>query len=223
MIAGVNIDAGREARQGFPEVVFGHGKTLDQTCAAFGALAQANGHALATGLSEVTALALLKKHQGAIWNSTGQTVSVGSLANSSRSVAVVGAGTSDMRVAEECAHTCEFLGHCVLRVSDVGVAGLHRLLERLPEIEKADVVIAVAGMEGALPSVLGGLVRQPVIAIPTSVGYGTGLGGTAALMAMLNSCAAGVAVMNIDNGFGAAVAAHRILRLLSVNHEPCQN
>jgi pyridinium-3,5-biscarboxylic acid mononucleotide synthase len=103
------------------------------------------------------------------------------------------------------------------------LAGLHRLLERLPEIEKADVVIAVAGMEGALPSVLGGLVRQPVIAIPTSVGYGTGLGGTAALMAMLNSCAAGVAVMNIDNGFGAAVAAHRILRLLSVNHEPCQN
>jgi NCAIR mutase (PurE)-related protein len=129
-------------------------------------------------------------------------------------VAIVAAGTSDLAVAEEAAHTCEFLGHSVTRVTDVGVAGIHRLMEKLPLIREAQVIIALAGMEGALPSVLGGLVGQPLIAVPTSVGYGTGLGGIAALLSMLNSCAAGVTVVNIDNGFGAAVAAHRILRAL---------
>lgn len=127
-------------------------------------------------------------------------------------VAVVCAGTSDLPVAEEAARVLEFGGASVLRVVDVGVAGLHRLLERLEEIKGCSVVIVVAGMDGALPSVVGGLVRQPVIAVPTSVGYGANLNGIAALLAMLNSCAAGLVVVNIDNGFGAAMHALKILR-----------
>jgi hypothetical protein len=127
---------------------------------------------------------------------------------------VISAGTSDQPVAEEAAQTLEFLGYQTQRVRDVGVAGLHRLLARLDEIKQTDVIIVIAGMEGALASVVGGLVSQPLIAVPTSVGYGTGLGGIAALLSMLNSCAAGVTVVNIDNGFGAAVAAARILRLM---------
>lgn len=210
---GLQIDTEREERQGFPEVVFGRGKTMLQTCTAIDELVQASGHAFATGVNENTANESLRRHPGAVWRSTSKTFAVGSMPQTRNRIAVVCAGTSDMPVAGEAAHTCEFLGHEVVCVSDVGVAGLHRLLGRMTEITKADVIIAVAGMEGALPSVLGGLVRQPVIAVPTSVGYGTGLGGVAALMAMLNSCAAGVAVMNIDNGFGAAVMAHRILGL----------
>jgi hypothetical protein len=127
-------------------------------------------------------------------------------------VAVVGAGTSDLPVAEEAAVTAEALGARVERLADVGVAGLHRLLARLDELRRADVVVAVAGMEGALPSVLAGLVAAPVIAVPTSIGYGASFGGLAPLLAMLNACAPGVSVVNIDNGFGAAVVAVRILR-----------
>jgi len=129
------------------------------------------------------------------------------------SVAVVSAGTSDGPVAEEAALTCEFLGNPVLRINDVGVAGLHRLLARIDEIRSARVVIVVAGMEGALPSVLGGLVDKPVIAVPTSVGYGASFGGLSALLGMLNSCASGVSVVNIDNGFGAGYMASMINRL----------
>jgi NCAIR mutase (PurE)-related protein len=127
-------------------------------------------------------------------------------------VALVSAGTSDLPVAEEAAATLAFLGHPVLRFQDIGVAGIHRLMARIDEIQRAAVVIVVAGMEGALPSVVGGLLAAPVIAVPTSVGYGAAFGGLAALLGMLNSCASGLTVVNIDNGFGAAIAAHRILR-----------
>ena len=127
---------------------------------------------------------------------------------------MVTAGTSDIPVAEEAALTLEFLGHNVRRVYDVGVAGIHRLMNRLDVLRQAQVVIAVAGMEGALASVLGGLVACPLVAVPTSVGYGASFGGLAALLAMLNSCAPGVAVVNIDNGFGAAVHAHQIMRMI---------
>lgn len=130
--------------------------------------------------------------------------------NGERTIAVVTAGTSDMPVAEEAALTAELMGNKVLRVYDVGVAGIHRLMERLDSIQEANVVIAVAGMEGALASVLGGLVNKPLIAVPTSVGYGANFEGLAALLAMLNSCAAGVGVVNIDNGFGAGRLAHMI-------------
>ncbi len=209
----MNIDTSREVRQGFPEVVFGRGKTCSQVIDAMNSLVSSSGHALATGVAASTAEQLLLTHPSADWRSLSKTLSVGQLPLTAMRVAVVCAGTSDLSVAEEAAHTCAFLGHQVQRITDVGVAGIHRLMERLHEIDSCSVVIVVAGMEGTLPSVVGGLVSQPVIAVPTSVGYGTGLGGVAALMAMLNSCAAGVAVMNIDNGFGAAVMAHRILML----------
>lgn len=210
---GLLIDAGREVRQGFPEVVFGRGKTAEQIGAAMRQLFEANGHAFATGVDQEKAAALCPQFPEGHWDAASETLAWGGLATSDLRVAVVCAGVSDARVGEEAARTCEFLGHQVNRITDVGVAGIHRLLERLDSIRPADVVIVVAGMEGALPSVVGGLVRQPVIGVPTSVGYGTGLGGMAALMSMLNSCAAGIAVMNIDNGFGAAVLAHRILSL----------
>lgn len=209
----LQIDRDRETRQGFPEVVFGRGKTAEQIIAAMKQLFEANGHAFATGIDNETAQRILPEIPQAEWHALSGTLRWGMMSATSGKVAIVSAGTSDLRVGEEAAKTCEFLGHQAQRVTDVGVAGIHRLLNRLEEVRAADVVIVVAGMEGALPSVVGGLVRQPVIAVPTSVGYGTGLGGVAALMAMLNSCAAGVAVMNIDNGFGAAVAAHRIIKV----------
>jgi pyridinium-3,5-biscarboxylic acid mononucleotide synthase len=213
MTDGLQIDTGREKRQGFPEVVFGRGKTPEQTCAAVNQLLSANGHALATGIDENTAARLVEQHSAAVWNPASHTLSINTLPLSGGKVAIICAGTSDLAVADEAAHTCTFLGHKVLRMSDVGVAGIHRFLDRLSELADAHVIIVIAGMEGALASVVGGLVSQPVIAVPTSVGYGTGLGGIAALMSMLNTCAAGVAVMNIDNGFGAALAAHRILHM----------
>jgi NCAIR mutase (PurE)-related protein len=210
----INADLQREARQGFPEIVFGRGKTPDQVVEAMQILIDAHGYAFATGVGPATAHRLQARLPAAQWDEVSRTARVGQMPAFGGRVAIVAAGTSDLPVAEEAARTCEFLGHDVTRVTDVGVAGIHRLMEKLPLICEAQVIIALAGMEGALPSVLGGLVRQPLIAVPTSVGYGTGLGGIAALLSMLNSCAAGVTVVNIDNGFGAAVAAHRILRAL---------
>ncbi|MBK7492625.1 MAG: nickel pincer cofactor biosynthesis protein LarB [Nitrosomonas sp.] len=209
-------DLQRQARQGFPEVVFSRGKTGDQVVNAMKGLVAANGHCLATGIDQAMSELLVNRVENCIWDDVSQTCRVAGMAKRQGDVVVIFAGTSDLKVAEEAAVTLEYLGFKSTRFADVGVARIHRLLERLDEIKRSDVVIAVAGMEGALPSVIDGLVGQPVIAAPTSLGYGTGLGDVAALMAMLNSYAAGVAVMNIDNGFGAAVMAARILRMKRV-------
>lgn len=210
------LDTQRELRVGFPEVIYCAGKTPAQVRGIAGALLERGSRVLATRASE--------EHFAALADLDGRLVldRVSRIAHSpaepapdARLVAVVCAGTSDLPVAEEAAVTAEVCGARVLRVADVGVAGLHRLLERVEDIRKADVVVAVAGMEGALASVLSGLVAAPTIAVPTSVGYGASFGGLAALLAMLNSCASGVSVVNIDNGFGAgyqsALIASRIL------------
>ena len=212
------LDHGRTGRTGMPEVVFCQGKTPAQVVEIVGRLLAKEGRALATRASAETAAAVLAVHPQARWHEAARVIALGNAAAPSCSadapfVAVVTAGTSDIPVAEEAALTLEFLGHCVRRVYDVGVAGLHRLMNRLDVLREARVIVAVAGMEGALASVLGGLVACPVVAVPTSVGYGASFGGVAALLAMLNSCAPGVAVVNIDNGFGAAVHAHQIMRI----------
>jgi NCAIR mutase (PurE)-related protein len=175
----------------------------------------ADGGFLGTRATEETAMALRATFDRLEWNPLARTVHLrarrSGIAADQGTVLVIAAGTSDLPVAEEAAVTADAFGHGVARLSDVGVAGLHRLLSANDQLQTADVAIVVAGMEGALPSVVGGLVRVPVIAVPTSVGYGASFGGLAALLAMLNSCAAGVTVVNIDNGFGAAAAASRIL------------
>lgn len=206
-------DPGRLARQGFPEVVYCQSKTAEQVADNLRALAAANGSAFGTRLDPDKAAAVVAMIPEATYDELGRTVSLGAIpAASGRAVAVVTAGTSDLPVAAEAASTLAFLGHPVERFNDIGVAGIHRLHGRIDEIRTASVVIVVAGMEGALPSVVGGLVAAPVIAVPTSVGYGAAFDGLAALLGMLNSCAAGLTVVNIDNGFGAALAAHRILQ-----------
>jgi NCAIR mutase (PurE)-related protein len=208
------IDHHRALRQGHPEVVFCEGKTVEQVVDIADRLVAASGGFLGTRADERMAAALRARFERLDWNPLGRTVYLsppGPAARKTGTILVVTAGTSDLRVAEEAAVTAEAFGHGVVRLPDVGVAGLHRLLSANDRLQEADVVIVVAGMEGALPSVVGGLVRTPVIAVPTSVGYGASFGGLAALLAMLNSCAAGVTVVNIDNGFGAAAAASRIL------------
>lgn len=208
------LDPERLARQGFPEVVYCQHKTANQVVDNLSRLAEVHGRALGTRLADDQAHEVLAALPTAQHHSLARTVVLGEFptpAADALSVAVITAGTSDQPVAEEVAVTLEFLGHPVARVHDVGVAGLHRILARVEEIRQAAVVVVIAGMEGALPSVVGGLVAAPVIAVPTSVGYGASLGGIAALLGMLNSCASGLTVVNIDNGFGAAIAAHRIL------------
>jgi len=206
-------DTHREIRSGLPEVVLARSKTEAQVAEALGALVKAHGHALATHVSAEMAEGLAKTFAGGEYDATSSLFHVGRMSprNDSSCVAIVCAGTSDLPVAEEAAQTLEFAGAKVRRVRDVGVAGLHRLLGKLEVIRESKVVIAVAGMEGALPGVLAGLVAAPVIAVPTSVGYGAALGGFAALLTMLNACSSGIGVVNIDNGFGGAVLALRIL------------
>jgi pyridinium-3,5-biscarboxylic acid mononucleotide synthase len=211
------IDHHRSLRQGQPEVVFCEGKTPDQVVAICERLAAADGTFLGTRASESVAARLRDRFPGMVWNPLARTVHLPSAERPARppvtgTILVVSAGTSDLPVAEEAAVVAETFGHTVERLVDVGVAGMHRLLAAGDQLQRARVVIVVAGMEGALPSVVGGLVAAPVIAVPTSVGYGASFGGLAALLAMLNSCAAGVTVVNIDNGFGAAAAASRICR-----------
>jgi pyridinium-3,5-biscarboxylic acid mononucleotide synthase len=213
------LDHGRAARTGMPEVVFCQGKTPAQVVAIVGRLLTKEGRALATRASIEIAQAVLAAYPQARWYQAARVIALGTsetppYAENTPFVAVVTAGTSDIPVAEEAALTLEFLGHSVQRVYDVGVAGIHRLINRLDVLRQAQVVIAIAGMEGALASVLGGLVACPLVAVPTSVGYGASFDGLAALLAMLNSCAPGVAVVNIDNGFGAAVHAHQIMRAI---------
>jgi NCAIR mutase (PurE)-related protein len=209
------LDHHRELRSGHPEVVFGEGKTVDQMVAICDRLLAVGGTFLATRVSPAQAEAISARFPRSEWNRLGRTVHcprpVLSEPPSSGAALVVSAGTSDLPVAEEAAVTLQAFGHPVDRLADVGVAGLHRLLAANHQLDTAEVIVVVAGMEGALPSVVGGLVSVPVIAVPTSIGYGASFGGLAALLAMLNSCAAGVTVVNIDNGFGAAAAASRIL------------
>ena len=209
------IDHDRLRRTGSAEVVYGEHKTPEQVAATFGAIVARGHNALATRVDEAAARAALAAVPGATHHAEARLLTCKQNEDKpvSTQVAVVTAGTSDRSVAEEVALTAEFYGNPVLRISDVGVAGVHRLLARIEEIRMARVVVVVAGMEGALPSVVGGLVDKPVIAVPTSVGYGASFNGVAALLGMLNSCASGVAVVNIDNGFGAGFLANTINRL----------
>lgn len=211
--AGVLADTHRLLRQGFPEAVFAEGKTPEQVAEALRLLSESQGAALATRVDGACGARLRERFPEGIYDGVSRLFQVGepNLREDGRVIGVVGAGTSDLPVAEEAARVLEFSGWRVLRIEDSGVAGLHRLLARLEEMRACSVLIVVAGMEGALPSVVGGLVACPVIAVPTSIGYGASFSGLAPLLTMLNSCASGVTVVNIDNGYGAAVAAVRIL------------
>ncbi|MDQ6421544.1 nickel pincer cofactor biosynthesis protein LarB [Paenibacillus sp. LHD-117] len=210
------LDVDREERTGFPEVIFGLGKTREQAEAIFGRIAQLHGRALVTRASTEMAERIVAKFPNAAYDPVSKLVRLdGEPRKLPGTVAVLTGGTSDIPVAEEAAGTAEWMGCRVDRIYDVGVAGLHRLLAQKDRIREASVVIAVAGMEGALASVVGGLVRRPVIAVPTSVGYGANLQGITTMLAMLTSCASGVTVVNIDNGFGAAYQAAVILQLVA--------
>ena len=207
------VDHHRALRQGFPEVIFGMNKTAAQVVAIARQLAGQGDGFLATRLDDAARQALVTAFPGAVANDVARTVRLAGahpVPGGSGAILIVTAGTSDLPVAEEASETALAMGNAVERLQDVGVAGIHRLLTRSELLRKARVIIVVAGMDGALPSVVGGLVACPVIAVPTSVGYGAALGGVAPLLTALNSCAAGVTVVNIDNGFGAAVAASRI-------------
>jgi NCAIR mutase (PurE)-related protein len=208
------IDHHRALRQGFPEVVYGAGKTTEHLVAIAQRIAERGDGVLVTRVASESVAPLLDALPGAESNALARTVRVRATqppATARGTVLVVTAGTSDLPVAEEAAVTADAMGCVAERLTDVGVAGIHRLLASSAALERAAAIIVVAGMDGALASVVGGLVRVPVIAVPTSVGYGASFGGIAPLLTMLNSCAAGVTVVNIDNGFGAAVAAARIL------------
>lgn len=208
------VDHRRKHYQGCPEIVFGQGKTPAQVLGIARKLYQHEKFVLVTRATPEQATVLCEEFPKARWHETARIIQLGS-ANRTRSkslVAVLAAGTSDLPVAEEAAVTLEALGFQTRRVYDVGVAGLHRLLAHEHVLKTASVFIVTAGMEGALPSVVAGLVKAPVIAVPTSVGYGASFGGIAALLGMLNSCGSGVTVVNIDNGFGAAMGAVRILQ-----------
>lgn len=208
------LDTDRGARTGHPEVIYAAGKSAEQTVELLRALrATAADHpALATRLDPAAVAAVRAAFPEAVLDTEARCVAIGPLPPPAGTVVVVSAGTSDAPVAAEAAFVARALGAGVQRISDVGVAGLHRLLDVRPVLAAADCLVVVAGMEGALPSVVGGLVGTPLVAVPTSVGYGASFGGLAALLAMLNSCAPGVTVVNIDNGFGAGVFAARVAR-----------
>ena len=211
------LDLHRELRQGFPEAIYAEGKSPEQTLAiADRLLARTTAPVLATRVPPDAATALLRAHPDARHSDVARLVVLRgdrrARTDSLGKVAVVCAGTSDLPIAEEAALTAEALGMETDRITDVGVAGLHRLLDVQDRLHDCDAVIVVAGMEGALASLVGGISSAPVIAVPTSVGYGASFEGLASLLAMLNSCAAGIAVCNIDNGFGAAIFAARVLR-----------
>jgi len=211
------VDTHRALRKNFPEVIFGAGKTPEQVVKIAAKLLERGQQVLITRITTDHVRALRKKFKRAVHHASARCVTIEKKPLTKRAgfIAVVCAGTSDLPVAEEAAVTAEIMGNRVERVHDVGVAGLHRMLARLDLLQRANVIVAVAGMEGALPSVLAGLVSKPVIAVPTSIGYGASFGGVAALLAMLNSCGSGVTVVNIDNGFGAGYAASQINALVS--------
>jgi NCAIR mutase (PurE)-related protein len=210
------VDHHRELRQGMPEVLFGEGKSSEQIERIMTAMAGKGSNILVTRLAADKAHDVVRMFPAASYNSEARCLTIEQKPVEQRGkgeILVVSAGTSDIPVAAEALVTARFLGNQTSHVYDVGVAGIHRLLARREQLAAAAVIIVVAGMEGALPSVVGGLVNKPVIAVPTSIGYGASFGGIAALLGMLNSCAAGVTVVNIDNGFGAACAASLINRV----------
>ncbi len=212
------IDHHRQMRNGYPEVIFSQGKTVEQVATIFQKLMLRNANVMATRASREVFEAVKVVAPEAVYSEMARIVYVkgsdeGAVVAAEKYIAVVSAGTSDMPVAEEAAVTAEILGNNVHRIYDVGVAGIHRLLSNTDELMRANVVIVVAGMEGALASVVGGLVDKPVVAVPTSVGYGASFGGISALLTMLNSCASGIGVVNIDNGFGAGYLAATINKL----------
>ena len=206
------VDMHRALRKGFPEVIFGSGKTAEQVVKIAAKLLDDDQRVLVTRVTDEHARALRKKFKRAVHHATARCVTIEKLPLPKRpgTIGIICAGTSDLPVAEEAAVTAETMGNRVERIYDVGVAGLHRLLAKSEDLRRANVLVVVAGMEGALPSVVAGLVSKPVIAVPTSVGYGASFGGMAALLGMLNSCASGLTVVNIDNGFGAGYAASQI-------------
>ncbi|QUW21582.1 nickel pincer cofactor biosynthesis protein LarB [Sporosarcina sp. Marseille-Q4063] len=216
------VDHHRKKRQGFPETIYGEGKSAEQISAIISAIRANNDYVLVTRITEEKSVEVQKNHPDLLYNNQAQILH--SLRRSedifgTGYIAVVCAGTSDLRVAEEAAVTAEVFGCEVRRFYDVGVAGIHRLFDNIDEIQNATVSIVVAGMDGALPSVVGGLVSHPVIAVPTSVGYGASYNGLAALLTMLNSCASGISVVNIDNGFGGAYNAALIHKLAQRKEE----
>lgn len=208
-----NIDQHRNLRTGQAEVIFGQGKTPEQIAGIAEHMMRENARILVTRADEADYEAVLTVAPKAKYDKLGRIIMIGEKpkpVEAKGPIAVVTAGTSDIPVAEEAALTAEYFGNEVDRIYDVGVAGIHRLLGKIERIQRADVIIVIAGMEGALASVVGGLVNVPVIAVPTSVGYGASFGGLAALLSMLNSCANGIGVVNIDNGYGAACLASKI-------------
>lgn len=213
------VDTHRALRKGFPEVIFGAGKTPEQVLKIAGKLLEHDQNVLATRITAEHARVVRKKFKRAVYHELARCITIEKKPLPKRlgTIAVACAGTSDLPIAEEAAVTAEIMGNHVERVCDVGVAGVHRLFNRIETLRSANVVIVVAGMEGALPSVVAGLISKPLIAVPTSVGYGANFGGLAALLGMLNSCGSGVTVVNIDNGFGAGYAASQINALVSDN------
>lgn len=211
------VDTHRALRKGFPEVIFGAGKTPDQVVRIATKLVAQEQRVLITRITTGHVQALRRKFKRAVHHELARCVTIEHKVRRKRAgtIAVICAGTSDLPVAEEAAITAEIMGNTVVRIADAGVAGLHRILSRLETIQQANVLVVAAGMEGALPSVVAGLTSKPVIAVPTSVGYGASFGGVAALLGMLNSCGSGVTVVNIDNGFGAGYAASQINALAS--------
>jgi NCAIR mutase (PurE)-related protein len=209
------IDHHREIRTGYPEIIYCAGKTIEQVTGIFVVMAGKENNVMGTRASSEMYQAVKKIAPEAIYFAEARIISLCKKTPEipDSSIAIITAGTSDIPVAEEAAVTAELLGNKVVRIYDAGVAGIHRLVDKLPEIRKCRVIIVIAGMEGALASVVGGLVDKPVIAVPTSVGYGANFGGISALLAMLTSCSSGVTVVNIDNGFGAGFSASMINKM----------
>jgi len=209
------IDHHREIRTGYPEIIYCEGKSVEQLSGIFSHIVSKGDNVIGTRADNEKFLAVKELVPEAVWHADAGIISVTlNMKEASESpIAIITAGTSDYRVAEEAAVTAELLGNRVNRIYDAGVAGIHRLVDQLPVIRQSKVIIVIAGMEGALASVVGGLVDAPVIAVPTSVGYGANFKGVSALLAMLTSCASGVSVVNIDNGFGAGFNASLINRI----------
>lgn len=208
----VKVDHHRENRQGFPEVIYGEGKSSEQIIKIVEAMKRNGSKVLITKVSEEKAKQIIATHHELTYYGSANILSckgkeMTKKPDDKKYIAVICGGTSDINIAEEAAVTAETFGSEVQRFYDVGVAGIHRLLDQAPDIQQATVSVVIAGMEGALPSVVGGLVSHPVIAVPTSVGYGSNFGGVSALLTMLNSCSSGISVVNIDNGFGGAYNA----------------
>jgi len=219
------LDTHRYLRQGLPEVIFGEGKSAEQIIEILARLKMHNQTVVATRVSPDKSREVLNAHKEAVWHENANIITIGSLPDIRQGVkvAVVSAGTADLAVASEVKVMLSACGIDNEMIVDVGVSGLHRLFAKLDSLKTADVIVVIAGMDGALPSVVGGLVSCPVIAVPTSVGYGSSFDGLAALLSMLNSCSAGITVVNIDNGFGAAVAALRLINQFERHFEKCMD